>query len=168
MTIALKEWAVAVNALGKGAQTLLVRKGGIHEKRFEVPARRFLLFPTYIHQKEALLRPEWREAYHTSLELNERSPERVTLRFLAELTDVWTTWDDAALEAVRPFHIWEGSLARERLNWRPKHPLYLLNLRVFCLPDPIPLRMREEYGGCRSWLELPIEPGHAPAVEYSR
>jgi hypothetical protein len=157
MTTALKEWAVAVNALGSGAQTLLVRKGGIHEKKFDVPARRFLLFPTYIHQKEGLLKPEWHEPYHATLEQFDRDTEHVTIRYLAEVTDVWTTWDDAAIEALRDFHIWEANLAAERLHWRPKHPLYLLNLRVYALPEPVTLPMSEEYGGCKSWLDLPIE-----------
>ena len=32
---ALKEWAVVARALGSGRQTLLLRKGGIHERRGE-------------------------------------------------------------------------------------------------------------------------------------
>lgn len=156
MTTALKEWAVAVNALGSGAQTLLIRKGGIHEKKFDVPARRFLLFPTYIHQKERLLKPEWHEGYHTSLALFDRDNTLVTVRYFAEIANVWTTWDDTAIAAVSDFHIWQPSVARERLHWRPRHPLYLLNLRVFALPAPVTLPMQAEYGGCKSWLELPI------------
>ena len=32
-----------------GRQTVLLRKGGIHEKRFELTAREFVLFPTVAH-----------------------------------------------------------------------------------------------------------------------
>ncbi|WP_031743828.1 DUF1802 family protein, partial [Mycobacterium tuberculosis] len=38
MTPALKEWSAAVHALLDGRQTVLLRKGGIGEKRFEVAA----------------------------------------------------------------------------------------------------------------------------------
>ncbi|WP_143119568.1 DUF1802 family protein, partial [Mycobacterium tuberculosis] len=36
MTPALKEWSAVVHALLDGRQTVLLRKGGIGEKRFEV------------------------------------------------------------------------------------------------------------------------------------
>lgn len=45
VTPALKEWSAAVHALLDGRQTVLLRKGGIGEKRFEVAAHEFLLFP---------------------------------------------------------------------------------------------------------------------------
>ena len=38
---ALKEWAVAVRALERGETALVIRKGGIREKAFAVPRRRF-------------------------------------------------------------------------------------------------------------------------------
>ena len=58
--VALKEWAVTVQALSLGQQTLLVRKGGIHEesKDFRVIHPEFLLYPTFEHQREDLLQPE--------------------------------------------------------------------------------------------------------------
>ncbi len=46
---ALKEWSAAVHALLDGRQRVLLRKGGIGEKRFELAAREFLLFPTVAH-----------------------------------------------------------------------------------------------------------------------
>jgi hypothetical protein len=155
-TPALKEWAVAVNALGTGAQTLLLRKGGIDEKQFHVPAQRFLLFPTYIHQQQDLLKPAWHADYRATLAHFDRDQTQVTVRYFATLANVWTTWDDTALEAVSDFHIWHPQVARTRLHWRPKHPLYLLNLRVLALPQPITLPMQPEYGGCKSWLDLPL------------
>ncbi len=58
---ALKEWSAAVHALLDGRQTVLLRKGGIHEKRFEVAAREFLLFPTVAHSHAERVRPEHRD-----------------------------------------------------------------------------------------------------------
>ena len=45
--IALKEWAVTVQALAQGQQILLLRKGGIHESSqdFRVIHPEFLLYP---------------------------------------------------------------------------------------------------------------------------
>ena len=46
--IAFKEWAVVCAALASGQQSLILRKGGIHEGRdgFRVAHREFWLFPT--------------------------------------------------------------------------------------------------------------------------
>ena len=57
---ALKEWAVTIAALAAGDQVLIVRKGGIGEKRFELPHPRFYLFPTYAHQRPELVKPAGR------------------------------------------------------------------------------------------------------------
>ena len=59
--VALKEWAVTVKALAEGQQILLLRKGGIHEesKDFRVIHPEFLLYPTFEHQREDLLREEY-------------------------------------------------------------------------------------------------------------
>ena len=56
--LALKEWSAVVHALLDGRQTVLLRKGGIHEKRFAVTASRFLLFPTVAHSHADRVRPE--------------------------------------------------------------------------------------------------------------
>jgi hypothetical protein len=61
MTTALKEWSAAVHALLDGRQTVLLRKGGIHEKRFAVAAQEFLLFPTVAHSHAERVRPEHRD-----------------------------------------------------------------------------------------------------------
>ena len=47
--LALKEWAAVVHALLDGRQTVLLRKGGIHEKRFSLRGSRFVVFPTVAH-----------------------------------------------------------------------------------------------------------------------
>src|SRR6476619_7415983 len=57
---AFKEWAVTCAALAAGRQSLLVRKGGIHERggRFDVEHDEFWLFPTRFHQNRAEIRDE--------------------------------------------------------------------------------------------------------------
>ena len=57
---AFKEWAVTCQALAAGRQSLLLRKGGIHERngRFEVEHAEFWLFPTRFHQNPDEIRDE--------------------------------------------------------------------------------------------------------------
>ena len=70
---ALKEWAVTIAALEAGDQVLIVRKGGIGEKRFELPHPRFYLFPTYAHQRPELVKPAWRERFAGPLAERDRA-----------------------------------------------------------------------------------------------
>ena len=59
---ALKEWAVVEEAIAAGAVTLLLRKGGIHERQgdFGVEHRAFWIYPTGWHEN----RPDLAEHLH--------------------------------------------------------------------------------------------------------
>jgi hypothetical protein len=50
-----KEWSLVCDALGAGAQSVILRKGGIHEGRggFWWKHDRFFLFPTHFHEQRA-------------------------------------------------------------------------------------------------------------------
>ena len=52
-SIGFKEWSLACNALGHGAQSVILRKGGIAEGRedFSFRHREFFLFPTFFHEQ---------------------------------------------------------------------------------------------------------------------
>ena len=62
-SIALKEWAALVAAIGDGKQTILLRKGGIREGAFKPPSSSFYLFPTSFHSEGRLLKPCAEQAY---------------------------------------------------------------------------------------------------------
>lgn len=156
---ALKEWAVTLDALASGRQVLVVRKGGIGEKRFELPHPRFYLFPTYAHQRPELVKPEFHEAYRGSLQRRDE-PEHLPLRLYAELAGAYEIRDDAGLAAVAPEHVLIDDYAAERLKWRRKHPLWAAVLRVWRVHEPPVLEVGPEHGGCVSWLALPE--GFAP------
>ena len=81
---ALKEWAVTIAALAAGDQVLIVRKGGIGEKRFELPHPRFYLFPTYAHQRPELVKPAARDRFADPLAQRE-DPAELPLAVHAEL-----------------------------------------------------------------------------------
>ena len=165
---ALKEWAVAVKALREGRQILLVRKGGIREERreFRIQARRFLLFPTYEHQRADQLQPPFVGDLEQILALP-RDAERVTIDTWAELTDQFEVTEPWQVEAVAPHYCWSQRYAEERLRWRPRKPLLVMAVRVFRLAEPREIPVLPEYGGCKSWLTLAEEvslSGMAPAL----
>jgi hypothetical protein len=158
---ALKEWAVTVAALAAGDQVLIVRKGGIGEKRFELPHPRFYLFPTYAHQRPELVTAEGRRRFGDPLARRDE-PERLPLPAYAELHAAHPVADPEALGALEGLHILAPSYAEERLRWRRKHPLWAAVLRVWSVPAPPVLEGAGAYGGCVSWVELPASIG-APA-----
>jgi hypothetical protein len=157
-TTALKEWAVAAKALREGRQVLLVRKGGISEETrdFRIQAERFLLFPTYEHQRRDLLQPP----FQTDLDVvlaEQRDPSRVRLDTLAELTDLFEVTESAQVEALAPFYCFSEQYAEERLRWRPRKPLLIMAVRAYRLASPLEIDALPEYGGCKSWLTLPVD-----------
>jgi hypothetical protein len=158
---ALKEWAVTIAALAAGDQVLIVRKGGIGEKRFELPHPRFYLFPTYLHQRPELVKPAARDRFADPLGQRE-DPAELPLAVHAELVSSHPIADPEALAAIDHLHVLEPTYAEERLRWRRKHPLWAAVLRVSVVPQPPVLRVTDEHGGCVSWVDLPEYIG-APA-----
>jgi len=152
LTHALKEWAVAVEALERGESALVVRKGGIREKAFAVPKTRFLFFKGYEHQKPEQLK----STYHDLLRSipNRRDDGPVVFTSFAEVYGAFEVSEAEELEALDPHHIWTHEYAESRLKWRPKKPLTVLVLKAYLLPQPMVLEYRESYGGCKSWIEL--------------
>ncbi len=153
--LALKEWAVACQAISRGKQILILRKGGVHkdDKEFRVVHPEFLLYPTYEHQKPELLE----EAYHRDLEevsQEDDVPGLITLSHWCRVTDTFEVREDETLEKISPFHIWTDDYAEKRLHWRPKQPLTVALLRAYRLQQPQALPILDEYIGCKSWVEL--------------
>ena len=154
-SVALKEWAVAVDAMGDGRQIMILRKGGIHrdDKDFRMVHPEFLLFPTYEHQRPDLLKPEYRDDLDRTL-VEDDVPGLVTMGLWCELTEVFELRDVDTLQTLSAFHIWTDDYASKRLHWRPKYPLTVALMRVYRLQQPQALPILEEYDGCKSWVEL--------------
>jgi len=173
MPIAFKEWAVTVRALAEGEQLLTLRKGGIreHGKHFAVEHDRFFLYPTFDHQRADLVReshqPELRRALEEGVwpegeppahaltaDGGIDQPDRVRIRAWAEVAQAWTITDRRCVDALSPFTVWTADYAEKRLAWKRRHPLHVLLLRTYRIPRPVTVKVRDEYGGCRSWLEI--------------
>lgn len=154
---ALKEWNVAVNALSEGKTIVLLRKGGIREvgAKFQVTYDRVLLYPTFEHQQPNLLKSE----YATDVIPVESGwhPELITIESWADITDVFSVTDHTRLASLFPYHVWNDAFVRDRLQWKPNQPLYLLLLRTYKLDKVYEISYNSLYAGCRSWIDL-MEP----------
>ena len=153
-TSALKEWAVAVDALQQGKTIVLLRKGGIHERggKFKVAHDQVLLYPTYEHQQPSLLKPDY-AALVTPVSSG-LPPETVRIGAYARITDIFQVSDEPVVSALLPFHIWTEQFVCDRHRWKPQQPLYILLLRTYKLTSPQVIPYRQEYGGCKSWIDL--------------
>ncbi|CLU57723.1 CRISPR-associated endoribonuclease cas6 [Mycobacterium tuberculosis] len=163
VTPALKEWSAAVHALLDGRQTVLLRKGGIGEKRFEVAAHEFLLFPTVAHSHAERVRPEHRDLLGPAAA--DSTDECVLLRAAAKVVAALPVNRPEGLDAIEDLHIWTAESVRaDRLDFRPKHRLAVLVVCAIPLAEPVRLARRPEYGGCTSWVQLPVTPTLAAPV----
>jgi hypothetical protein len=84
-------------------------------------------------------------------------PDRVRIRAWAEVSGAWTVTDRRAVDALSPFYVWTPDYAEKRLAWKRRHPLHVLLLRTYRIPRPVTVKVRDEHGGCRSWLEISRE-----------
>jgi hypothetical protein len=152
LDVALKEWAVVCGALERGRQIILLRKGGIYEAagEFELEHRRFLLFPTYLHQNLAMLK----EPEHRGFAPATAEPSQVRLSAAAEVTDIIPVTSRPAMDGLDDEHVWTKPLIDMRFNYKPQNPLYLLLLRVYRLATPTAVANTPAYAGCKSWVPL--------------
>ncbi|OBF26953.1 DUF1802 family protein [Mycobacterium sp. ACS4331] len=155
MTAALKEWSAAVHALLDGRQTVLLRKGGIGEKRFEVSADEFVLMPTVAHSHADRVRPEHRDLLAPAAV--DSTEDAVVVRAAAKVVDVIAVQRPDHIGEIDDLHIWtEESVRADRLDFRPKHRLAVLVVDVRPLTVPVRVPRSPEFGGCRSWVDLPV------------
>lgn len=166
--MALKEWSAVVAALLAGRQRILLRKGGIHEKRFDVSADEFLLFPTSVHSHAERVRPEHRDLLAPAAA--DSTAEQVLVRAAAKVVAALPVERPDALEEIADLHIWTAESVRaDRLDFRPKHRLTALVVQVFPLAVPVRLPRSPDFAGCASWVRLPIEdPERGAAVFTAR
>ena len=152
--IAFKEWAIVVDALGRGEQVLILRKGGIRETRgeFQVEHRSFWLFPTQYHEAERSIIPSKRPALR---EIDAAASDGfVDIEFFAVADRVIEIADVNALERLQGRHVWAEPVLKERFAFGRQPGLHALVTRVYRLGQPERFAMRAEYGGCKSWVQL--------------
>ena len=166
---ALKEWSAAVHALLDGRQRVLLRKGGIGEKRFELAAREFLLFPTVAHSHAERVRAEHQDLLTPAAA--DSTDDELVIRAAAKVVAAVPVERPDGLSAIEDLHIWTAESVRaDRLDFRPKHKLAVLVVSVIPLTEPVRLIRTPEYAGCKSWVELPVSlaaPVHDPVHDQA-
>ena len=157
--IGFKEWQVVCDALASGRQSVILRKGGIHEGRdgFSFAHEEFFLFPTRFHAQgeqvregEVRVMPEWKPG----------DIIRITHHVTAEWARTLTDWEQ--VRGWEPQHIYSEQTVRDRFDWEGKGmasgSIHVALVRVVELAEPWEFAYEAKYGGCRSWVELPEPP----------
>ncbi|MDP4626370.1 MAG: DUF1802 family protein [Akkermansiaceae bacterium] len=155
MSTAFKEWQVICDALASGRQSIILRKGGIHEGRtgFSFAHDSFYLFPTKFHAqtdhvREGSFTPdsEWKDGDEFQITHHAQALFAVTL----------TDWEKVA--ALSPYHIYTDETLKDRFDWEGKGmasgSIHIACVRVSKLQQPITLTYSKRFGGCRSWVEM--------------
>lgn len=152
LNVALKEWNILIDALLAGEQAILLRKGGILEadNQFELEHKKFLLFPTFIHQDPQMTKPAWRSRI-TSVR---QEPENIELKAYAEAVKIFEVPGRAQMDRLFDLHLWDTPLIDMRFAYRPEKPLYLVVVRAFRLAAPVIIANTLDYAGCKSWVPL--------------
>jgi hypothetical protein len=145
---ALKEWSTVIDALGRGDQVILIRKGGIADPKFGVEAERFYLYPTFFHQQQG-------------------EPEEVTITHWCEVVRSWRVSDLETLYRIEPLVAMSRATLETRYRFRPDQALHVIGVRTSALPRAQTIRVKPEYLGCRSWVSIDDEidvDGSLPAL----
>ena len=160
---ALKEWGAAVLAMLDGRQTVLLRKGGIHEKRFDVAASDFVFFPTVAHGHAERVRPEHRDLLEAAAP--DSTDDEVVIRACAKVVAAVAVDRPDGLDELADTHIWTAESVRsDRLDFRPRHRLTVLVVQARPLLEPVRLRRDPSYAGCKSWVDVPVTAGWGDPV----
>ena len=156
MTIsALKEWAIVCKGLEEGRQTILLRKGGIMERKhgFELRHNDFYIFPTYEHQSKDLLQQEYADKFESILQ-GEHLNNLNTIYLYAKVIFITETFSREMVHDLRDFHIWNEKYINARMNYNPEKPLSIILLRVYRLNKALSVSLSPQQAGCRSWIDF--------------
>jgi hypothetical protein len=136
---ALKEWASVIDALGSGAQIVLIRKGGLADQSFGVEAQRFYLFPTNYHDAGG------------------SEPTTIRITHWAEVVKTWQIRDAAMLSRLETLTILDSAAIETRYRFRPDQAINVIAVRAYRLANARDVVMKPEYSGCRSWVSIDEE-----------
>src|SRR5271170_7775082 len=140
MKHAFKEWAIIIDALMRGEQIIILRKGGLIEGAggFEVEHPEFFLFPTLFHQQRESVLAEAQARFDEIVHLMP-GPEVVRLECFARVA-AWHRLESlAGAYALRGLHIWRDDVIAGRFDWGHSREIHVMAVRVFRLAAPVEL-----------------------------
>lgn len=157
--VAFKEWQLVADAIARGGQTVLLRKGGISEGKagFQWLHERFFLFPSLFHEQAEQVTPAADGSLRAFEPRTGLAVDDIVFSVYLETIAMGriTAWDEVL--RLAPYHIWREEIVRERFEWGDEPGLAWAVVRAWELPDPWILKDRATFGGCRSWFGLPQE-----------
>ena len=150
-SIGFKEWSLVCDALGHGAQSVILRKGGIAEGRegFSFRHREFFLFPTFFHEQIAKVRIAAADIAAPG--------NTIAIRWYAKVERALRINSVAIAESLAPLHILSIEVVRERFG-NKGDGLNVAFVRVFEVSPVWVLQNEKRFVGCRSWVGLPRPP----------
>jgi hypothetical protein len=161
--VAFKEWSGVRDALASGRQTIILRKGGIHEgpRGFVPEYGTFWLYPTHVHESEQGIR-------NAPADLSGKEPAGyVAIGTLAVIDRIGRVESMDELEAIADEHAWTPETIRKRFDYK-RPGLWLLAVRIFDRPDPWAVEITPAHAGCKTWVPLestlPTD-GLAPVID---
>jgi len=154
MRTGFKEWAAICRALVAGRQDVILRKGGIVEPagEFRVEHDEFLLLPTFVHQSPDSLIPTARDLL-VGIDADRPPEGAVEFRHLVKVRDSIRVTSLPQLAAFRDRHVWSDAVVAERFH-RWQDGVHVLVVDVIPLPSTVRLPWHDDYGGCKSWVDL--------------
>lgn len=158
--VAFKEWKLVVQALVRGEQTVILRKGGISEGKagFQWLHDRFFLFPSLFHEQAKKVKPN-EDGSPRTLDGDGRISGRIAFGVYVEIlaSGRLTNWEE--VQRLQCFHIWTEETVRERFEWGDQLSISYAVVQPHLLKEPWLLEDRDTFGGCRSWFGLPTDEG---------
>lgn len=151
-SVGFKEWAIVCDALRRGEQSILIRKGGVAEGRegFSFRHREFFLFPTWFHEQVEKVKVD------VSIPKIDSATVSIDLFAAVESMSVVSEWRTA--EALEALHILRPDVVRERFEYDEAPGLHVAFVRAFRLGTPWRFPIEKRFAGCRSWVDLPALP----------
>jgi hypothetical protein len=151
-SVGFKEWSLVCDALGRGTQSVILRKGGIAEGRenFSFRFREFFLFPTLFHEQVEKVRIASADTPAPG--------DTIAIRWYVKVEQAPRIDSFEIAEALAPLHILSVEVVRERFGYKGDG-LNVAFVRVFEISPVWVLQNEKRFGGCRSWIELPPPPG---------
>jgi len=150
-SVGFKEWSLVCDALGRGRQSVILRKGGIAEGRsgFSFRHREFFLFPTFFHEQIAKVRIAAADI--------PAPVSTIAVRWYARVERALRINSLTIAEALAPLHILSPEVVQERFGYKGDG-LNVAFVRVFEISPVWVLQNGKRFSGCRSWIGLPPRP----------
>jgi hypothetical protein len=162
--VAFKEWEGVCDALARGDQTVIFRKGGIAEAggTFVVEHRVFWLYPTVVHQAEQGLKTGQERDWSVPGDQG-----MIGLNLLAIVEQAARVDRLEQLEALSRCHVWTAETVARRFHYR-EPGLWVLVPRIFRRRTPFFVPVTATHAGCKTWVPLgqPVSTaGLEPAID---